>query len=91
MTQIYNIQLENRLYDNNMEKAEAEYSIWVICAEQLGITVDEYVDFMLDMELETNDYTLDEIEQMYIKYCQEPDILCMQINISNPIKLYGAI
>ena len=91
MVQIYDIQLENRLYNNNMEIAESEYNIWVICAEQLGITVDEYVDFMLDMQFETRDYTLDEIEQMYVEYCQEYDIPCMQIDISNPIKLYGAI
>lgn len=91
MTQIYDIQLENRLYDNNMEKAEAEYNIWIVCAEQLGITVDEYIDFMLDMELETKDYTLDEIEGMYAEYCQEYDIPCMQIDIGIPMKLYGAI
>lgn len=91
MAQIYDIQLENRLYDNNMEIAELEYSIWVICAEQLGITVDEYIDFMLDMQFETREYTLDEIEQMYVEYCQEHDIPCLQIDISNPMKLYGAI
>ena len=91
MRQIYDIELENRLYDNTMEIAELQFELWKIAAEQLGITVDEYCDFIQDMDIETTDYTLDEIEGMYAEYCREYDIPCMQIDIGIPMKLYGAI
>lgn len=85
------MQLENRLYDLNMETAELTFELYQQCAKYLGITVDEYIDFVQDMEINTQDYTLDEIEGMYAEYCQEYDIPCMQIDIGVPMKLYGAI
>lgn len=91
MIKTYDIDLENRLYDNTMEQSELYIEMCQICAEQLGITVDEYIDFTLDMQIETRDYTLEEIEQMYVEYCQEYDIPHMQIDIGIPMKLHGAI
>ena len=91
MRQIYDIELENRLHDSNLEISELTYEAWALCAEQLGITVEEYCDFMLDMEINTVEYTLEEIESMYAEYCQEYEIPCMQIDIGVPMKLYGAI
>lgn len=91
MKMLYDIELENRLYDNTMEQSELYIEMCQICAEQLGITIDEYINFTLDMQLETRDCTLEGIEQMYTEYCQEYDIPCMQIDIGIPMKLYGAI
>ena len=91
MKMLYDIELKNSLYDNTMRQSELYIKMCQLCAEQLGITVDEYIDFTLDMQIETRDYTLEEIEQMYAEYCQEYDIPCMQIDIGIPMKLYGAI
>lgn len=91
MKQIYNIDLENKLFDGKMLIAEMTYHIYEICAKRLGITVEEYIDFTLDMQIETAEYTLEEIEGMYAEYCQEYEIPCMQIDIGVPMKLYGAI
>ena len=91
MKQIYDIELENKLFDGKMLIAEMTYNVYEICAKRLGITVEEYIDFTIDMQIETAEYTLEEIEGMYVEYCQEYEIPCMQIDIGVPMKLYGAI
>ena len=78
-------------YDLQLALTEADYNLQVVAAECLGITLDEYLDFVVDMQVDTIEYTLEEIEDMYAEYCQEYDILCMQIDIGVPMKLYGAI
>ena len=82
---------EHNNYDLQMEYIEADYELQKAAAELLGISLDEYLDFVEDMEINTVEYTADEIEQMYVEYCQEYDIPCMQIDIGVPMKLYGAI
>lgn len=91
MLTTYNAELEAKRQEDYIALAEATYRGWQICAEHLGISVEEYIDFVLDMDFETFDYTLAEIEQMYVEYCQEFEIPCMQIDIGVPMKLYGAI
>lgn len=91
MLMTYYAEIEAKYHEDSLAIAENTYKAWEICAEQLGISVEEYIDFMQDMDFETFDYTLAEIEQMYVEYCQEFDIPCMQIDIGVPMKLYGAI
>ena len=57
----------------------ADYELQCKAAELLGISIDEYLDFVRDMEIDTIEYSLEEIEQMYIEYCQEYDIPCEQL------------
>jgi hypothetical protein len=91
MLMTYYAEVEAKCHEDSLAIAENTYKAWEICAEQLGISVEEYIDFMHDMDFETFDYTLAEIEQMYVEYCREFEIPCMQIDIGVPMKLYGAI
>ena len=88
---IYDIALENRLYDLTIKQSELEFNLWRLAAQHLGISLEEYIDFMHDMEIQTEEFNLDELDMMYAEYCQEFDIPCMQIDIGIPMKLYGAI
>ena len=87
----YYPEVEARNSENYIGIADSTYTAWCVCAEQLGITVEEYISFMHDMEFDTFDYTLEEIEGMYADYCAMYEIPCMQIDISNPLRLIGAI
>ena len=88
----YNAIHEAKTQDIALASAEATFNFWTTCAKLLGITLEEYIDFVQDMELmERTDYSLEELEQMYVDYCREYDIPCMQIAISNPMALMGAI
>lgn len=91
MLTIYNAEKEARDHEINLMLAANTYEAWQICAKQLDISLEEYIDFMQDMDFETFDYTLEEIEAMYADYCKEFGIPCMQIDIGVPMKLYGAI
>lgn len=91
MMMTYDINYENKTHDLRLEIAELTWQIYRTAAKHLGITLDEYIDFTMNMQFETKDYSLDEIEGMYAEYCREYDIPCMQIDISNPMKLLGAI
>lgn len=61
-------------YDLYMGAIEADYALQCTTAKLLDISIDEYLDFVRDMEIDTIEYTLEEIESMYIDYCQEYDI-----------------
>lgn len=66
-------------FDVLMHATEADYELQRKTASLLGISIDEYLDFVQDMEIDTIEYTLEEIESMYIDYCQEYDIPCEQL------------
>lgn len=66
-------------FDVLMQATETDYELQCTTAKLLGISIDEYLDFVRDMAIDTIDYTLEEIEQMYIDYCQEYDISCEQL------------
>ena len=76
-------------YDKRMEVMQADYELHKVTANCLGITLDEYFDFVAFTGINTVEYTLDEITQMYVEFCGEYDIPCLQID--NPMALYGAI
>lgn len=65
--------------DYQIATIEADYELQKTTAKLLGITLDEYLDFIADMEVNTIEYTLEEIEGMYAEYCQEYDIPCEQL------------
>lgn len=66
-------------FDVLMYATETDYELQCTTAKLLGISIEEYLDFIGDMAIDTIDYTLEEIEQMYIDYCQEYDIPCEQL------------
>lgn len=66
-------------YDLRMNAIEKDYELQCTTAKLLGISIEEYLDFVRDMEVDTIEYTLEEIEEMYIDYCQEYDIPCEQL------------
>lgn len=66
-------------YDLHMNAVEKDYELQCTTAKLLGISIEEYFDFMRDMEIDTVEYTLEEIEEMYIDYCEEYDIPCEQL------------
>ena len=57
----------------------ADYELQCKAAELLGISIDEYLDFVRDMEIDTIEYSLEEIEQMYDDYCKDYGIPCEQL------------
>lgn len=57
----------------------ADYELQCKTAELLGVSIEEYLDFVEDMGVDTIEYSLEEIEQMYIDYCQDYDIPCEQL------------
>lgn len=65
--------------DAEMAYIEADYKLQQIAADCLGITLDEYLDFVADMEVNTVEFDLDELEQMYAEYCRDYGIPCEQI------------
>lgn len=67
-------------YNAKLELAESEYELAKLNANFLGISIDEYFDFVADMDGEvTDDITPEELEEMYVEYCAEYDIPCLQI------------
>lgn len=67
-----------RLQELRLAADISDYELQCKTAELLGVSIDEYMDFVRDMEVDTIEYSLEEIEQMYIDYCQEYDIPCEQ-------------
>ena len=49
----------------------ADYELQCKAAELLGISIDEYLDFVRDMEVDTIEYSLEEIELMYDDYIMQ--------------------
>ena len=52
----------------------ADYNLQVVTAKCLGISIEDYLNFIRDMEIDTIKHTLDEIRQLYEDYCQEYEI-----------------
>ena len=67
----------------------ADYELQLKTAELLCISIDEYLDFIADMEIDTIEYSLEEIESMYAEYCKEYDIPCSQIEAYACIDIMG--
>lgn len=62
-------------YNAKLELAEHDYELAKLNANFLGITLDEYYDFVEDMDGMVEDsMTAEELEQMYAEYCAEYDI-----------------
>lgn len=68
------------VHNANLELAEIDYELAKLNADWLGISIDEYYDFVADMDGEiTDDITPEELEEMYVDYCREYEIPCLQI------------
>lgn len=89
MSTLWNDRIDGIVTDEHLASVEADYKLQQVAAESLGITLEEYLDFVADMEVDTVDYTFNEIEQMYVEYCEMFEIPCLQID--NPMALCGAI
>lgn len=62
-------------YNARLELAENDYELAKLNADYLGISIDEYYDFVADMDGMVEDsMTAEELEQMYAEYCAEYDI-----------------
>lgn len=48
-----------------------DYELQCKTAELLGVSIEEYLDFVRDMEVDTIEYSLEEIEQMYDDYISQ--------------------
>lgn len=70
-----------QIYEDNLRIAEADYEYGMIqaYAEYLNISFEECQAFFDDMEIMIDEPSLDEVEQMYVDYCAEYDIPCLQI------------
>lgn len=67
-------------HNTRLELAEIDYELAKLNADWLGISIDEYYDFVADMDGEiTDDITPEELEEMYVDYCREYEIPCLQI------------
>lgn len=73
MTEKMNLQ-ELKLAENI-----ADYELQVTTAKLLGVSIEEYLDFISDMEIDTIEYSLEEIEAMFMDYCREYEIPCNQL------------
>lgn len=63
------------VHNAKLELAELDYELAKLNADFLGITLDEYFDFVKDMSgLVEDSMTAEELEQMYAEYCAEYDI-----------------
>ena len=62
-------------HEANIAIAECDYELAKLNADLLGISIDEYYDFVADMDGMVEDsMTAEELEQMYAEYCAEYDI-----------------
>lgn len=55
-------------FDILMNATETDYELQCKTAELLGVSIEEYLDFVRDMAIDTVEYTLEEIELMYDDY-----------------------
>ena len=71
---------EYTTYEARLAIAECEYELAKLNADWLGISIDEYYDFVADMDGEvTYDITPEELEAMYVDYGREYEIPCLKI------------
>lgn len=67
-------------YEARLAIAECDYELAKLNANYLGISIDEYYDFIADMDgMVEDDITPEELEEMYVDYCREYEIPCLQI------------
>lgn len=67
--------IEHIIHNARLEEAQFNYEMAQLNADFLGITLDEYYDFVEDMcGLVEDSMTAEELEQMYAEYCAEYDI-----------------
>lgn len=58
-------------FDVLMQATETDYELQCTTAKLLGISIDEYLDFVRDMEIDTIEYSLEEIEMIYDDYISQ--------------------
>ena len=58
-------------FDVLMNATEADYELQCKTAKLLGVSIEEYLDFVRDMAVDTVEYTLEEIEIMYDDYISQ--------------------
>ena len=62
-------------YNARLAIAECDYKLAKLNANYLGISINEYYDFVEDMDGMVEDsMTAEKLEQMYAEYCAEYDI-----------------
>ena len=71
-------EVDDNLLEMRQASAQTTWHFWQTCAKMLSITIDEFIDFMTDMEIEPLHMSLEELEAEYADYCREFDIPCMQ-------------
>ena len=59
------------LHELRLSANIADYELQCKTAELLGISIEEYLDFVRDMEVDTIEYSLEEIELMYDDYISQ--------------------
>lgn len=57
-----------RLQELRLAANISDYELQCTTAKLLGISIEEYLDFVRDMEVDTIKYSLEEIEIMYDDY-----------------------
>ena len=57
-----------RLQELRLAADISDYELQCKTAELLGVSIEEYMDFVRDMEIDTIEYSLEEIELMYDDY-----------------------
>lgn len=60
-----------RLQELRLAADISDYELQCKTAELLGVSIDEYMDFVRDMEVDTIEYSLEEIELMYDDYISQ--------------------
>ena len=79
----YDVNFENALHEDKIALSECRYKLMQAIAEMLTITIEECCDFIAEtFDNDVEEYSPEDIEQMYIDYCAEYDIPCMQFDYS---------
>jgi hypothetical protein len=60
--------LEGMLYESRLAADITDYELQCKAAQLLGVSIEDYLDFVRDMEIDTIKYSLEEIEIMYDDY-----------------------
>lgn len=60
--------LQGIIYESRLAADISDYELQCITAELLGVSIEEYLDFVRDMGVDTIEYSFEEIELMYDDY-----------------------
>lgn len=63
--------LQGIIYESRLAADISDYELQCTTAELLNISIEEYLDFVRDMEVDTIEYSLKEIESMYNDYISQ--------------------